>query len=151
AQGWRETDKPGRRAMFEARIAEGPPPGVLAYRGDAAVGWAQCSPRAEVPRYNAARMAKPVPGADLEKTWALICFFIRKDARGEGLMTALAEAACRLAADHGAQAVEAAPLEPRRELQWGEGYVGVASALARAGFEVVERRSDLRPFMRWTP
>lgn len=150
ARGWRESDPASRRAAFEAGLGQGPPPGLLAYRKGEPTGWVQVTPRSAVPRFNAARTARPEAGADLDQVWALSCFFIRKDARGGGLMTALARAACALAADHGAVAVEAAPIEPRRELMWGEGYTGIASALARAGFEEVERRTEIRPFMRWT-
>jgi len=116
------------------------------------VGWVQVTPRAEVPRFNRARSAKPSPAdADLSVVWAISCFYMRRDARGRGLMTTLARAACGFAAGQGAQAVEAAPIAPRRRLLWGEGYVGLRSALERAGVVEVEKRTDLRSLMRWTP
>ncbi|SDE29713.1 GNAT family N-acetyltransferase [Rhodospira trueperi] len=151
-KGWDAGSGETRRAAFRDRVAAGPPPGLLAYRGAEAVGWVQVTPRAEVPRFNRARSAKPSPpDADLNSVWALSCFYLRKDARRRGLMTVLAREACAFAARHGAAAVEAAPITPRRPLMWGEGYVGIASALERAGFLVVETRTDLRSLMRWVP
>jgi len=133
---WRAGSAAGRREAFRARVEAGPPPGVVACRDGMPVGWS----------------ARPNPrDADLDRTWIISCFFLRREVRGEGLMTTLAEAACRHAAEHGAVAVEAAPVAPRRPLVWGEGFVGIASALERAGFAIVERRTELRSLMRWTP
>jgi hypothetical protein len=83
--------RPGRERSFRARIAEGPPPGLLAY-DDVAVGWVQVTPRSELPRFNRSRIAKP-QGPDIEGVWAVSCFFVRKDHRRSGLMTALARSA----------------------------------------------------------
>lgn len=155
AKDWKTVRPPERRAAFAERVRTGDgadlPPGLLAYRDGAPIGWVQICPRAEVPRFNSARTAKPDPGADLGRVWALSCFFIAAPARGQGLMEALARAACAHAAAHGATAVEAAAIRPRRDLTWGEGFVGIASALARAGFETVEERGEVRSFMRWRP
>lgn len=138
-----------RRSAFAARVADGPPPGLLAYHGDATMGWVQVTPRDELARFNRSRVARPTEGT--AGVWAVSCFFVRKDARRTGLMTALAGAACAHAARAGARAVEAAALEPKRPMIWGEGFVGLASALSRAGFVPVERRSETRVLMRWTP
>jgi GNAT superfamily N-acetyltransferase len=151
AKAQRERTPDGRRAAFRARVEAGPPPGVLALEGDRALGWAQVAPRAETPRFDAACTAKPVPGTDPARTWALTCFFVAREARGLGLMEALARAACAHAAGQGAAAVEAAPIEPHRPLIWGEGFVGLRAPLERAGFREVERRTPRRALMRWTP
>jgi len=152
AKEWDACDAEGRHDAFRARVEAGPPPGLLAYRDGEAIGWVQVTPRADVPRFNRARSAKPSPAdADLGTVWAVSCFYLRKDARGQGLMTTLARHACAFAARHGAQAVEAAPIAPHQPLIWGEGFVGLRSALERAGFAQVEQRTKLRSLMRWTP
>ncbi|MEO1090526.1 MAG: GNAT family N-acetyltransferase [Pseudomonadota bacterium] len=152
AKDWKAGSGSARHRAFRDRIEVGPPPGVLAYRSGEAVGWVQVTPRSDVPRFNGARSAKPnAQDTDLDQTWAISCFFLRKDVRRQGLMTDLARAACAFAAERGAQAVEAAPIAPRRPLIWGEGYVGITSALQRAGFSTIEQRTELRTLMRWTP
>ena len=143
-------DRPAQEAAFRGRIAEGPPPGLLAYDGEEPVGWVQVTPRAELPRFNRSRVARAAE-PEIEGVWAVSCFFVRKGHRRSGMMTELARAACDHAARNGARAVEAAALDPKRPMMWGEGYVGVLSALTRAGFAKVERRSDTRVLMRWSP
>jgi hypothetical protein len=65
-------------------------------------------------------------------------------------MRRLLDGAVAFAARSGAAAVEACPIDVRRRLVWGEGYVGVASVFREAGFEEVARRSPTRPLMRKT-
>ena len=151
AKEWREAGSHERRAAIGSRAGKGPPPGLLAYRDGEAVGWVQVTPRADTPRFNAARTATPEQGADVTAVWARSCFYIRRDARREGLMAGLARAACVLAAEHGATAVDAAPIASASKAAWEDGYVGFETALARAGFTVVERRTDRRALMRWVP
>ncbi len=139
------------RRAFRERVEDGPPPGLVAFEGDTPAGWVQVTPRADVPRFNRSRVAKPDDGANLNRIWAVSCFFVAKPWRRSGLMTALAEAACRHAAAGGATAVEAAALRPRPDLQRSDGFVGLVPALERAGFRAVEERSAARVLMRWTP
>lgn len=139
------------RTAFRQRIEDGPPPGILAFEGDAPVGWVQVTPRADVPRFNRGRVSKPDEGTDPERIWAVSCFFVSRPYRRTGLMTRLAHAACAFAALRGATAVEAAALKPRPELQRSDGFVGLVPALERAGFRTIEERSAVRVLMRWTP
>ncbi|QBF31305.1 GNAT family N-acetyltransferase [Thalassococcus sp. S3] len=146
---WRDTTKTSRKADFQTLVETGPPPGLLAYDDDRAVGWVQVSPRSDIPRFNNGRTSKPEPGADLAKVWALSCFFTASGYRGQGLMERLARAACDWAASQGAETVEAAAYAPARPLQRSEGYVGLVVPLTRAGFKPVAQRSDVRVLMRW--
>ena len=52
--------EPNRR-RFQARVAAGPPPGLLAYADGEPVGWVQVSPRADVPQWNGARVVEACP------------------------------------------------------------------------------------------
>ena len=139
------------RAAFRQRVEDGPAPGLMALDGETPVGWVQVTPRADVPRFNRGRMSKPEGPVDPERVWALSCFFVSRSARRSGLMTRLATAACSHAAGQGAEAVDAAALKPRPDLQRCDGFVGLVPALERAGFRSVEERSAVRVLMRWTP
>ncbi|MBJ3776933.1 GNAT family N-acetyltransferase [Acuticoccus mangrovi] len=147
ARVWREGTAGERHDAFAAEVASEAPVGLIAYDGETPVGWCRITPRAAVPRFNTTRTGRP--DGDIDDVWALTCFYIARTWRGQGLMRRLAEEAVAYAAAHGARAVEAAPIEPKRPLMWGEGYVGIASSLAAAGFEEVERRTPIRPFMRY--
>ncbi len=139
------------RAAFLERIATGPrPPGLLAYDEEGPAAWVQITPRAELPRFEKVPTARPA-GDTPAGTWAVSCFFVRRDRQRQGLMTVLARAACDFALDHGAVAVEAAARRPGGSMAWGAGYVGLVPALSRAGFVEIEERTPRRVLMRWTP
>ena len=144
-----------RRDAFRRLVADGPPPGLLAYDGRTAVGWVAISPRRAVKRFNIAKISAPVEDeaahsgdAALDQTWALTCFYVRNSHRGWGLTSRLAAAAVAYAKTHKAMAVEACAVEPAKRLIWGEAFVGVASALRPLGFIEVARRSPKRPLLR---
>lgn len=144
---WDALGRTGRKQRFEAEVREGPPPGLLAYDGGTAVGWCAVAPRAATPKLNRSRIAAPAE-ADIDAVWAITCFYIASSHRRSGLMRPLIEAAVAHAFAHGARAIEACPIEPQRNLIWGEGFVGIASAFGELGFAEVARRSPTRPLMR---
>ena len=134
-----------RRAAFEAAVGE-VPTGILAYDGEAAVGWCAVGPRASLPKLNRSRVASTLDEPD--GVWMINCFFVRKGSRGDRLMGRLIAAAVDYARGEGARAVEACPVDPKRALQWGEGFIGIASQFTATGFAEVARRSPTRPLMR---
>ena len=46
-------DGAAKRAFMQARVAAGPPPGVVGYLAGEPVGWVQVGPRLDVPRWTA--------------------------------------------------------------------------------------------------
>lgn len=141
----------GARQLFEERVKQGPPPGVLAYAEGKAVGWLQAGPRAHVPEWNNPRRAStPLPDApaDDERNWAASCFFVRKGFRGKGVTGALLDGAIAFARASGARLIEAAAME-NQEKRSAEGlYVGPESVFRRAGFVEMARQKPGRPLLR---
>ncbi len=142
--------KEARREAFEAIVNAGPPPGLLLYENEIPIGWVAISPRRAVHRFNIAKVSAPADplSADLERTWALTCFYARCGHRGQRLTTRLAEAAIAYAREQGAERIEVAAIDPDRPLVWGEGFVGIAAMLAPLGFREIDRRSPIRPLLR---
>ena len=148
---WDALGKDGRKRRFAAIVKKGPPPGLLAYEGDLAVGWVAVGPRPTVARFNSGKNSRPAEeseGTDPDKTFAVTCFYTRAGHRKKGLMEALGRAAITYARKQGAASVEACAIEPDKPLQWGEGFVGLATVFRRLGFAEVARRSPKRPLMR---
>jgi len=143
---WNAAPRDEKRDRFHAIVETGPPPGVLAYDGETAVGWCAVGPRGTLPQMNRSRVAAPLDMT--EGVWAVNCFYIRSGFRGKKLMRVLLDGALAFAARKGARIVEACPIESGRKLIWGEGYVGIASVFQSAGFREVARRSPTRPLMR---
>ncbi len=137
------------REAFRARVAAGPPPGLLAYHGAEPVAWARITPRDALPGLARSRFFK----SDLpaEGVWSLSCFVVRARWRGRGLTEALTRAALSFAAEAGATALEVYPteVEPGAARRPASAvYTGLSSTFARLGFEVVQRRAPHRPMMR---
>jgi GNAT superfamily N-acetyltransferase len=141
----------GARRLFEERVKQGPPPGVLAYADDKAVGWLQVGPRADIPEWNNPRRAStPLADAPAEdiSNWAASCFFVRRGFRGQGVTGALIEGAIDFARESGARLIEAAAMDNREKRSADGLYVGPESVLRRAGFVEVARQKPGRPLLR---
>lgn len=137
------------KAYFKRRVMKGPPPGVLAFEGEDAVGWLQIGPRADTPQWNSPRRATaPLKESDGEdaRVWGATCFFIRPSARGQGVMDELLKGGINYARANGARLLEACPIDGK--VGNVDAYVGLMSVFERAKFKEVARRKDNRPLMR---
>ena len=142
-------ERADRKAAFQDVVNRGPPPGLLAFEGDKAVGWCAVGPRGSVAAFQNARTSKPLESdSDPQRVFAVTCFYIRAGHRGRGLMRALAQAAVGYARRRGADALDVCPIDSDRKLLWGEGFVGLAPAFRDLGFEEIARRTPTRPLMR---
>jgi GNAT superfamily N-acetyltransferase len=136
------------RRNLKAMVESGTIPGILAYADAIPVGWCSIAPREEFPRLARSRILKPVDG---QPVWSIVCFFVAKGHRRQGLTIQLIRNAVNYAQSHGAHIIEGYPVEPKN----GKSpdpfvYTGLASAFRQAGFSEVLRRSDTRPIMRFT-
>jgi GNAT superfamily N-acetyltransferase len=141
----------GTRQLFRARVEAGPPPGLLAYRGGAAVGWVQVGPRADVPGWNGARrLTAPTADApaDDPRVWGISCFVSKAGCRRQGIATALLAGAVDWARENGARVLDACPVDASTNRPPISLYHGLASTFRRAGFREVARRRPDRPLMR---
>ncbi len=147
----RESDPNSRRTAMRRIVKAGPAPGLLAYRGGQAVGWLAIAPRPATPDWNTGRKASAAElpeHADDQSIWAATCFFVRKDARGEGVTAALLEAGTAYARKHGATSVEACPMAHEDRRSTAGLFVGPKRIFDRAGFDTVLERKPGRPLMR---
>jgi GNAT superfamily N-acetyltransferase len=142
-RAYRERPQQEHRAAFREVVERGPPPGLLAFDGDMAVGWCQLTPRNALPWLDRTWRLKRVDDVPI---WSLSCFYIRKGYRRRGVASALIAAAVKAARRAKAPALEAYPLDA--ELTPSSTSTGYASTFARAGFKTVARRVPPRPTMR---
>ena len=129
------------KAEFYRVVANGPPPGLIAFDGKLAVGWCQVTPRDSL-----AWLDRSWVRIDDRPVWSISCFYVRIGYRRRGITLALINAAEKVAKAAGAAALEAYPLD--RALSPSSSSTGFVSAFKRAGFKVVEHRSPPRPIMR---
>jgi GNAT superfamily N-acetyltransferase len=140
---YRQRPRADNMAAFRALVTRGPPPGLLAFEGEVAVGWCQLTPRAALPWLDRTWRLKRV---DDLPVWSLSCLYVRKGHRRRGVTAALIRAALQAAKRADAPALEAYPLDADESPSAsGTGY---ASTFARAAFETIARRVPPRPIMR---
>jgi GNAT superfamily N-acetyltransferase len=140
-----------RRAHIEARIAAGPPPGILAYAEDRPVAWVQVGPRHDVPQFNSPRtVSRPLEDDDAldPSVWAVSCFFLAAPLRGKGLSHHLLRAAIDHAKQNGARYLEGCPIDHTKQSKSVTLCIGSTAIFDAAGFEPIARRKDGRPLMR---
>lgn len=142
--GYRKRPPKANKAAFFDLVKNGPPPGLLAFDGDLAVGWCQLTPRAALPWLDRAWRLKRVNDVPV---WSLSCFYIRNGYRKQGVTSALIAAALETAKRAGAPALEAYPLDAN--LTPSASNTGYVSTFKRAGFQIVARHVPPRPIMRY--
>jgi GNAT superfamily N-acetyltransferase len=139
----RKQPREDNRAAFREVVKRGPPPGLLAFAGDLAVGWCQVTPRDAVPCLDRNWRLKRV---DDLPVWSLSCLYVRKGWRRQGVTSALIAAALEAARRAKAPGLEAYPFDA--DVSPSASGTGYASTFARAGFKTVARRIPARPVMR---
>jgi GNAT superfamily N-acetyltransferase len=140
---YRKQSTKKNKAAFREIVKKGPPPGLLAFDGDLAVGWCQLTPRDALPWLDRAWRLRRV---DDVPVWSISCFYVRKGYRKRNVTSALIAASIKAAKCAGAAALEAYPLDA--ELTPSASSTGYASTFARAGFRIVARYTPPRPIMR---
>ena len=152
---WSNASAADNRAVLEKATRTGArrgrAPGLVAYRDGEAVGWVGLSPREDYERLEHSVVFAPV---DAKPVWSIVCFVVGRRARGQGIASALLDAAVDYAREHGATMLEAYPVDTGGgRVPSANAYHGTLSMFERAGFRVVERRkfnrsSPVRPIVR---
>ena len=88
---------------------------------------------------------KPVDDAEV---WSIVCTYVDKAHRGEGLQHKLLAAAIDFARDNGVRLLEAYPVDKPERSHDDFMFFGSRSLYERAGFREVVRRSPTRVVMR---
>ena len=136
---WSQSGSAGNRAAMERIVAGGDVPGLIAYDDGRPVGWISVAPRSGFERIEGSDGGS-APGQP--SVWSIVCFFIRPGRRGQGVGRALLEAGIDHARAHGADVLEAYPVE-RDSPSNADAFTGLRSMFEKAGFREVGR------FDRW--
>ncbi|MBN1328750.1 MAG: GNAT family N-acetyltransferase [Candidatus Heimdallarchaeota archaeon] len=141
----REFGEGNKKAMKEI-IFSGKVPGLIAYYKYEPIGWCSIAPREDFPVLNRSPKLKPV---DNLSVWSIICLFVAKEYREQGLTTELVKASIAYAKDNGAKIIEAYSIIPESSSNPKyEAYTGIKSTFDRLGFKVIIQRSKIRSIMR---
>ena len=140
-----------RKAALQELTARPLAPGLLAYAAGQPVGWVSLGPRED---FAALAHSRILPPLDDVPVWSIVCFFVTRSRRRQGLLTELIRAAVQYAGAHGAKVVEAYPTDMQSQRLAGvrltgySGYMGIASAFREAGFVPLKQASETQLIMR---
>ena len=140
---FQRSSKECRAASLEELVRQGTPVGVLAYLEGEPVGWCSVAQRdsyAGLERYRA------LPRLDDKPVWAVVCFFVDRRVRRQGVTLGLLKAAVEYARSQGAEIVEGYPVQPGNHLYT---YMGSPETFRKAGFRDVTPPGQARLVMRY--
>lgn len=130
-----------KKMEMKKRISTGEPVGLLGYFGSEPVAWCSIAPR---DTYRAA-MSDPVPGDEKHKIWSIVCFFVSRQFRGQGLFQKLITAAEMHAANNGATLLEGYPVDQNSP---SYRFGGFLPAFEQAGYLLVGHKGARRHVVR---
>ncbi len=143
---WKQGQGDDNKRELQKLVSSGEPTGVLAFDGDRAIGWCSIAPREQYVALQSARTLKPI---DDQPVWSIVCLFVAKECRQQGVSLNLIKAAVKFAKSRGANIVEAYPPIYRKErVPDLFAFMGSVSAFERAGFEIVAKPTPSRVIMR---
>ena len=140
---FQRSTKEGRAAALEGLVRQGMPVGVLAYADGEPVGWCSIAPRETCAALERSRALARLDDAPV---WSVVCFFVDRRFRRQGVTRGLLKAAVEYAQAQGATIIEGYPVEPGARLYT---YMGSPATFRRAGFRDVTPAGRARQVMRY--
>ena len=136
----------GNRAAMRTIVQGNEIPGLLAYQDSVPVGWISLGPRELFGRLERSPVFKPL---DEQPVWSIVCFYIARGYRRQGVAQALVAAAVDHARRQGASALEAYPVSTGgQKKDSGSLFTGTEDMFRDAGFTEIARRKATRPILR---
>jgi len=138
AQEGRRRDGASRKRAMAARIKAGTMVGLLGYVGREPVAWCSIAPRSTYRRLVS-------DASDDGGVWSIACFYVLRKLRGVGLTRQIIAAAIEHARIHGADIVEAYPVDGDSP---SYRFMGFVPMFEEAGFQETGREGLRRHVMR---
>lgn len=149
---FRKLDSAGRKEAMRTAVRSGAPVGILGYIEGNPVGWCSVSPRES---YSRLERSTTIQRIDARNTWSVICFYLDRGFRRQGLTVEFLRAAVGYARSQGAEVVEGYPVEPEldEEGNWQPArsyrFMGYVSSFLKAGFQDVTPQGSPRQIVRY--
>jgi GNAT superfamily N-acetyltransferase len=137
----------GNRKAMKAIVNSAEVPGIMAYSGRKAVAWCSVAPREKYSSLNRSPVLKRL---DDTPVWSIVCFFVVKSHRKQGIAQDLIRAAVEYVRSRGGNVVEAYPTQPKSDqLPPVSAYMGLPSMFENVGFVECARPSKSKVIMRY--
>jgi GNAT superfamily N-acetyltransferase len=136
----------GNRLALKAIVDAGKVPGLMAYAGREPVGWCSVAPREE---FSSLERSPVLKRLDDQPVWSVVCFYVAKRFRGQGVAEALIGGALDYVKRRGGTILEAYPAPPKTTpLAPVSSFMGLPAMFGRAGFVECARPSRSKIIMR---
>jgi len=133
------------KAQLCELVDSGVVPGLVGYVDGSPAGWISLGPREDYLKLRRSPVMRPVDDAEV---WSIVCTYVAKRHRGQGLQHRLLTAGLDFARGQGVRLVEAYPVDKPQRSHDDFMFFGSRSLYERAGFTEVVRRSPTRVVMR---
>lgn len=121
--------------------------GLLGYIDNRAVDWCSVAPRGQFASLDRSRVLKRI---DDKEVWSIVCFFIRKGWRNQGLMLSMIRGTVEYVRRMGGDIIEAYPsVTTNPNAHPATLYMGVPRIYRQAGFREIARPSRSKLVMRY--
>ena len=129
--------KAGKKASMKRRVDDALPIGLLAYAENEPVAWCSIGPRESFRSLGGDKA--------LSNVWSLVCFFVTRRFRKQGMTSRLIGAAVDFARQNGADHLEAYPVDPESP---SYRFMGINPVFEKAGFVHTGKAGSRRNVMR---
>ena len=144
---WEQQKGTGNKRAMKRLVASDQQVGVIAYADGKPVGWCAIAPREVYVKLEHARVLKRI---DDQPVWSIVCFFIAKEFRRQGISVELLKGVIALCKKQGAKIIEGYPIIPySSKMPDVFAWTGMLSSFKKAGFVEAKRWSKARPIMRY--
>ncbi len=126
-------------------VDDGVVPGLVGLVDGEPAGWISLGPREDYAKLRRSPIMKPV---DDQEVWSVVCTYVARPYRGQGVQHRLLRAAVEYARDQGVPMLEAYPVDKPERSHDDFMFFGSRSLYEKAGFAEVVRRSPTRIVMR---
>jgi len=122
-------------------------PGIILYRDDQPAAWCSVAPRED---YAALERSRLLKRRNDHSTWAIVCMFVDRRYRHQGLGRQLINAALDYVKQRGGKRIEAYPTIPKsKNIPPVSSFMGFPALFAGAGFNEVAKVSPSRMIMEY--
>jgi len=140
---WRYVEKKGakpgkneKKTSIKTSISNNIPIGIMAYSNNEPIAWCSIAPR-ETYRSLGGEVSK-------KNVWSLVCFFIKRAFRNNGISKLLLTEAIKYAKENGAEFIEAYPVEPDSP---SYRFMGFIHTFEKANFKFIKKAGARRNVM----
>jgi GNAT superfamily N-acetyltransferase len=136
----------GNKQAMKSLVDSGVIPGLLGYYGKKAVGWISVAPR---DHFGSLERSPVLRRIDESPTWSIVCLFIDKVYRGQGISLQLIRGAKEYVREQGGTLLEAYPTVLKdNKLPPVSSFMGIPSMYLRSGFVECAKPSKSKIYMR---